>query len=136
MQLIVRRTHKIKSAGAGAAVVMLFASLVSITPVFAQASLPAGCDLSQVKISNVRTWHERGYARITGILRHSCAGAIGVELKWTGFYADKSVAFSYARWPNGTSNIPANTDFPFQDLQNSSVPPENHTIVPTNIRIW
>lgn len=111
MTLTVRRTHKTTPAGTGAAVIMLLVSLVSITPVFAQASLPAGCDLSQVKISNVRTWHEMGYARITGILRHSCAGSIGIELKWTGFYADKSVAFTYPRWPNGTSNIPANTDF-------------------------
>ena len=96
----------------------------------------AECNPGQVEVKNVSARQDGNYTYITGILRHSCSMAVGVELKWTAFYADNNVAWSRDFWPNSTSNIPPNVDFPFEGMNSSQIPPSNNTILAIKTKPW
>ncbi|MBT8621504.1 hypothetical protein [Polynucleobacter paneuropaeus] len=101
--------------------------------------VPAGisdCSPGQVEVKNVAARQDGDWTYITGILRHSCSMATGVQLKWTAFYSDNNVAWSLNFWPNSTSNIPPNVDFPFEGMNSSRMAPSSNTISVIETRPW
>jgi hypothetical protein len=94
------------------------------------------CSPGQVEVKNVAARQDGDWTYITGILRHSCSMAVGVELKWTAFYSDNNVAWSRNFWPNSISNIPPNVDFPFEGMNSSRIPPSSNTISVIETRPW
>lgn len=71
------------------------------------------CPDPMVVVSKVTVYYERLGPRVTGIVRHSCRQAVGIELKWTMYETDGSVIFSDEWWPASAFNIPPNTDYAF-----------------------
>jgi hypothetical protein len=118
------------------ATILILTLLGFLSPLSYGAGLPSGCSINNIVIKKPNFRYSGDYAYVTGILNQSCKGAIGVELKWTAFYKDGSVAFSQTFWPNSISNIPANTDFPFEFMNSSKIPPASYTIIVNGARIW
>ncbi len=86
---------------------------------------------------NKTTVNTRGdYATLTGIVRHNCPGSTGLKLKWTAYNSDGSVAFSQEFWPASTNNIPANTDFPFQFMNQAPRGQWTYIVVPAEVHAW
>jgi hypothetical protein len=99
-------------------------------------SVPTGCSVNNVKLKNLTSSYDSSYSKVTGVLSHSCTVAIGIELKWSGFYSDKTVAFSEEFWPNSISNIPPNVDFPFEYMVSDRIAPSIYTMVVNSVRAW
>ncbi|HEY1613900.1 MAG TPA: zinc ribbon domain-containing protein [Rhizomicrobium sp.] len=59
------------------------------------------------------------YIKLTGMLHNGCSQASGAQLKWTVFNSDGTVAFSDDFWPDSTTNLPPNGDFPFDTLHSA-----------------
>ena len=102
----------------------------------AASDLPPGCTIQNVQLKKVNYRYSGSYAYVTAIINHSCKGAVGVELRWASYYSDGSVAFATSFWPNSISNIPANFDFPFESLRNSSIPPARYTLTVNSVNAW
>lgn len=108
--------------------------LVAVTN--AKDTLPSGCTINNVQIKKPHFTYVGEYARFTAILNHSCKGAVGVKLKWTGYYADGSIAFTNSLWPNSISNIPPNVDFPAEFMHGTKVPPKEYTLTVSDVYTW
>lgn len=96
----------------------------------------SACSASDVQVSKFTTRRQGNFVYATGVLRHDCAGAQGVELTWTGYFSDGSVAFSRSFWPNSTSNIPPGVEFPFETMNSVRIPIERSTISVKSVRAW
>jgi hypothetical protein len=99
--------------------------------------MPSGCSVDNVQLSDVKMTQKRGgHVQITGKVEHTCAGAVGVQLKWTVFYADGSVAFSQDFWAARTSNIPANSEFYFDHSGDIAAKPDTWTLTADSVKVW
>jgi hypothetical protein len=74
------------------------------------------CTAADFSVSKVRENTEYEYAKLTGIVTCHCIAAAGVQLKWTAFNADGTVAFSDDFWPAGTTITPPNTRYAFETM--------------------
>ena len=97
---------------------------------------PSVCGASNVSLSNIQYSYDGFASKVTGNLRQNCLIAVAVELKWTGYYADGSVAFSDDEWPNSTSNIPPNIDFPFELTEPTKIAPTTYTLAFVGAKPW
>ena len=70
-------------------------------------------------LSKIKSVSDDGYARLTGVVRNNCSISAGIQLKWTAFNKDGSVAFSQDFWPAHTTNIAPSSDYPFE-MMNSA----------------
>ena len=95
-----------------------------------------GCGPENVTIEKVNFRRSGDYTYATGVIKHNCKVAVGVELKWTGYYSDGSVAFSRSFWPNSISNIPRNTDFPFEDMNLTKIPLKSSVLGVSAVGAW
>lgn len=104
------------------------------------AVLPASdsrtCSLSSISVDHLRFWYDDGYSNVTGIITQNCSMAIGVELRFTGYFSDGSVAFTEGFWPNATSNIPSGTSMPFEGLNDAAIKPSRYTITVADTHQW
>lgn len=94
------------------------------------------CDPSRFTVSNAQAYADHGYAHLTGIVRHDCVVAAGIRLKWTAFNADHTIAFSEDFWPASTTNIPPNTDYPFEMMNTAPRGSWTYTVVPVSVSYW
>lgn len=104
------------------------------------APASAACSPSLVQLDHVHYSYEviadMGVATVTGILTQDCDIAVGVQLKWTGYYADGSVAFTQDFWPNSVSNIPPKIASPFEMQQFDNLKPTKYTLTVESASPW
>lgn len=102
--------------------------------------VPAGavpaCAPSQFIISKLNATVRYNYATLTGIVANNCSSARGVELKWTAFNEDGSVAFSSEFWPASTTNIPAGASYPFETSNRAPRGKWTFTVEAINVQTW
>src|SRR5262249_49651551 len=82
---------------------------------------------------------QRGNGRRTlraPYLDRVCVSAVGVELKWTAFNGDNTVAFSHNFWPASTTNIPPNSDYAFETMNAAPRGKWTYTAEPVQIHTW
>jgi hypothetical protein len=84
--------------------------------------------------TKVRT--EYDYATLTGIVTNHCTSAVGVQLKWTAFNSDGTIAFSEDFWPASTTNIPPQTDYAFEMMASAPRGRWTYTVEPISINVW
>ena len=103
-------------------------------PPFTQSRGKSACMPSDFEISKVTYTSARGHPRINGVVQHSCPEATAVQLKWTAYNADGTIAFSKDFWPAGTSNIQPGAPYPFTF---GTSPPEGarYDVAPINTRV-
>jgi hypothetical protein len=59
-----------------------------------------------------------------------------VELKWTAFNADGTVAFSSEFWPASTTNIPPHTDYAFEMMNAAPRGKWTYQVSPISTSVW
>lgn len=96
----------------------------------------SNCGPESFAVSKLKAWTEYDYAHLTGIVRHNCSSAVGVQLKWTAFNADGTVAFANNFWPASTTNIPPNTDYAFEMMNAAPRSKWRYTVEPVGIYSW
>ena len=110
--------------------------LISTANLAFSEPVPSGCTIDNVELSKITVEDKKNYIHLRGIIKHSCKGAIGIELKWDSKYKDGSVAFAKKFWPNSVQNIPANTEFPFESRNPSKIPTETNSVGVVSITSW
>lgn len=94
------------------------------------------CAPADFQVEKLKAVIEYEHARLTGTVRHSCPVAIGVELKWTAYNADGSVAFSNTFFPAHTTNIPPNTAYPFETINSAPRGKWQYNVEPVRVYSW
>jgi len=97
---------------------------------------PPSCGPNDFTITKLNAYVEYDYAKLTGIVRHSCSFAVGVQLKWTAYNSDGTVAFSQDFWPASTTNIPPNTDYPFEMMNTAPRGKWRYTVEAIGVDQW
>lgn len=75
-------------------------------------------------------------SKLTGIVTSHCASAAGVELKWTAYNADGSVAFSTNFWPASTTNIPPHSNYAFEMMDAAPRGKWTYDVEPVDVHVW
>jgi hypothetical protein len=96
----------------------------------------AACRPGNFAVSKLSGAQEYGYAKLTGIVRNACAYASGVELRWTAFNSDGSVAFSDTFYPASTTNIAPGVDYPFETSNKAPLGRWTYTVTPVSVQQW
>jgi hypothetical protein len=94
------------------------------------------CGPASVTISKLNAYREYDYAHLTGVIRHNCDHAIGIHLKWTAYNSDGTVAFSDDFWPASTTNIPPNTDYPFETMNEAPRGKWHYEVQAIDVNTW
>lgn len=101
------------------------------------APAPPICSASDFSVDKLNAGIEYGYAKLTGIVRNGCDVSAGVELKWTAYNSDGSVAFSHTFFPASTVNIAPKTNYPFETSNSAPQDRKGHyTVEPVRIIRW
>jgi hypothetical protein len=132
--------------GLGVIAVLLFVFMLigrvgsgSSTPSSAQTSkdiIPAACTAADFSLSKLKANTEYDEATLTGIVMSHCAAASGVQLKWTAFNSDGTVAFSNDFWPASTTNIPPHTNYAFEMMNSAPRGKWTYRVEPISVQIW
>lgn len=129
--------------GLGVVLILLFAlaligkmSAGSSGQMSSQTHTSAACNADDFSLSKVKGSTEYEEAKLTGILTNHCASAVGVQLKWTAFNSDGTVAFSNDFWPASTTNIPPNTDYPFEMMNSAPRGKWTYRVEPIKVNTW
>ncbi len=96
----------------------------------------AFCTASDFSVTKLRAYTEYDYAKLTGIVTSHCKYAAGVQLKWTAFNSDGSVAFSDDFWPASTTNIAPGTEYPFEMMNTAPQGNWTYTVQPISLSVW
>ena len=94
------------------------------------------CGVEQATVMKPVVTVGNTYATLTGIVRQMCPTAVGVEVKWTAYNSDGTVAFSENFWPASTTNIPPNTDYPFEMMNSAPRGKWTYTVAPISVYTW
>lgn len=94
------------------------------------------CTPDQMSLANLSVTTASGFAHLTGVIRNHCRDAEGVQLKWTAYYADGSIAFSHDFWPASVSNISAGTEYPFETMNEAPHGKWTYKVQPINVHAW
>lgn len=94
------------------------------------------CTPDHFSISHLKGVIDHDYIRITGKVKHDCNSANGVALKITAYDQHDDVITSSTIWPDSTSNIPPNTDFPFEYPIRVTSAPKTFEAIPVEARRW
>lgn len=100
------------------------------------ASATHACTAADFSLSKTKATTEYDVARLTGIITSHCASAVGVQLKWTAFNADGTVAFSTDFWPASTTNIPPRSEYPFEMMDTAPRGRWTYRVEPINVTVW
>jgi hypothetical protein len=92
--------------------ILTLAALLAISQ-WAQA---ADCRPSDIAIDKIKGRVDGDYIYITGRLVNNCATETGVQIKVTVFDKKGDILAVHDTWPASINNIPARSDFPFQDM--------------------
>lgn len=99
-------------------------------------SSPDPCSTSGVWLDNTAMTESSGYVHLTGIVHHSCQKALGVELKWTVYNGDGTVAFSQEFWPAHSTNIAPDAPYPFETLNRAPASRSRFEVTPVRVSTW
>ena len=94
------------------------------------------CTAADFLVTKTKARTEYDQATLTGIITSHCKYAAGVQLKWTAFNSDGSVAFSDDFWPASTTNIPPGTEYPFEMMNESPRGKWTYTVQPISVSVW
>lgn len=97
---------------------------------------PSSCTVADFSLSKTKANTEYEEAKLTGIVTSHCASAAGVQLKWTAFNSDGTVAFSSDFWPASTTNIPPHTDYPFEMMESAPRGKWTYQVEPIKVNVW
>ncbi len=90
-------------------------------------------DFTVTKLKSVTSYDE---ATLTGVVTSHCRAAAGVQLKWTAYNSDGTVAFSNDFWPASTTNIAPQSDYAFQMMNASPRGRWSYTVTPISVNTW
>jgi hypothetical protein len=96
----------------------------------------SSCAVTDFSLSRTQAHVEYDYAKLTGIVTNNCKYAAGVQLKWTAFNSDGTVAFSEDFWPASTTNIPPGTDYPFEMMDTAPRGKWTYEVDPIALKVW
>lgn len=96
----------------------------------------ASCTAADFSLSKPKVNVEFDTAKLTGVVSSHCASAAGVQLKWTAFNADGTVAFSSDFWPASTTNIAPHTDYPFEMMETAPRGKWTYRVEPVSVNVW
>jgi hypothetical protein len=92
------------------------------TPQIANLGTKAECGSSDFSFDTLRAQPAGyGFTRITGRITNHCAEAMGAEIKITTYNRAGDILSDDTIWPAGITNIPANSEFPFEWLDTKEV---------------
>jgi hypothetical protein len=94
------------------------------------------CTAADFSLSKLKANREYDEARLTGIVTSQCASAAGVQLKWTAFNTDGTVAFSSNFWPASTTNIPPRSDYAFEMMDTAPRGRWTFSVEPIAVNVW
>lgn len=94
------------------------------------------CTAADFSLSKLKANAEYEVAKLTGIVTSHCASAAGVQLKWTAFNSDGTVAFSEDFWPASTTNIPPRTDYAFEMMNSAPRGKWTYRVEPIGVNVW
>lgn len=94
------------------------------------------CAVTDFSLSRTRAHVEYDYAKLTGIVTNNCKYAEGVQLKWTAFNSDGTVAFSEDFWPASTTNIPPGADYAFEMMDTAPRGRWTYEVKPIALNVW
>jgi hypothetical protein len=120
-----------------ALLVMIASSSTSHAP--SQSNISANspsCTADNFSLTKTKVRTEYDYATLTGIVTNHCTSAVGVQLKWTAFNSDGTIAFSEDFWPASTTNIPPQTDYAFEMMASAPRGRWTYTVEPISINVW
>ncbi len=96
----------------------------------------SSCTVADFSVTKTKANAEYDTATLTGIVTSHCATAAGVQLKWTAFNADGTVAFSSDFWPASTTNIPPHTDYAFEMMESAPRGKWTYRVEPIGVNVW
>lgn len=94
------------------------------------------CTANDFTLSKTKATREYETATLTGIIKSNCASAVGVQLKWTAFNSDGTVAFSSDFWPASTTNIPPHSDYAFEMMEAAPRGKWTYQVEPVSVNVW
>jgi hypothetical protein len=89
---------------------LLASAFLLALPALAQAA----CTPSDIAVDKLNGRVDGDYIYITGRLVNNCASATGVQIKVTIYNKAGDILAANDSWPASINNIPARSDFPFQ----------------------
>jgi hypothetical protein len=108
----------------------------SAPTVSTSSNAAANCSAADFSLARVRAQTDYDYAKLTGVVTNHCTVAVGVQLKWTAFNSDGTVAFSEDFWPASTTNIPPGTDYPFEMMDAAPRGKWTYKVEPIALNRW
>lgn len=105
----------------------------SVQPVQATSQ---SCTAADFSVSKEKATTEYEEAKLTGVITSRCASAAGIQLKWTAFNSDGTVAFSSDFWPASTTNIPPHSDYPFEMMSAAPRGRWTYRVEPISVNVW
>ena len=94
------------------------------------------CGPEAFSLSKITYEPLREHVTITGLVRHACPYAAGVQLKWTAYNKDGTVAFSEDFWPASVVNIQPDTPYAFEMMHAGSPAIVRYEVAPSGTRVW
>jgi hypothetical protein len=76
-----------------------------------------------------------GFTRITGRITNHCAEAKGAQIKITTYNRTGVILSDDAIWPAGITNIPANSEYPFEWIHTKAVFAK-FTVTIISVKLW
>jgi hypothetical protein len=114
-----------------------YRSYLEYSPSYSSAASASGCQVSDFTLDKTQANLDGyGYVRLTGIVHNGCSYAMGVKLKWTVYNSDGTIAFSNDFYPANTTNIPPNTDYPFETMNSAPRGKSQYTVEPISLQQW
>jgi hypothetical protein len=99
-------------------------------------TMPTMCEPSDISVEVHSTRVEYDYAYVTGRIINNCSSPTGVQLKVTLLDEQGGVITSHDPWPASISNIPARSDFPFEDQLSVNRRPAQADVRVIRVRRW
>lgn len=94
------------------------------------------CSARNITVIKTSAQTEYDEAKLTGIVTNHCTSAVGVQLKWTAYNSDGTIAFSNDFWPASTTNIPPNTNYAFEMMDTAPRGRWTYTVEPIATSVW
>jgi hypothetical protein len=130
-----KKTTKVVLGLAAAAV---FSVLVSAKiPSAPSASDADECTIDKISLSHLLVSSDGSdYDNITGVIHNGCSTSIGVQLNETAKYANGDVAYTDKFWPASTINIPAGSDYSFDQMERAPQDPITSSTSVESVNKW
>lgn len=94
------------------------------------------CAPSDFALSKITYSSSYGYLKVRGVLQNSCVTAAGVQLQWTAYNKDGTVAFTDKFWPGSTVNMQPGVATPFETSNKGSPQIVRHDLIAIDTHVW